>query len=137
MRGQSATRRRTRISLACCDIRELSSCPELTGEIGGDTRAAPNNECKRQGSTISDEELGLGSLTRLDFHTKQFHPLKIWQLKNMFENATTLARAGLEPKEIAERMTFRDVEGIQQSPPRARLVRLLTIFLCGQPGTDG
>jgi hypothetical protein len=96
-------------------IRELRAYLELKCKLESEAEKHERRaqEWHRQESRISDEEASLRLLNRLYWNTKGFHPLKIWQLKNMFESTTRLAQAKLEPKDIAERMALRDVGGVR------------------------
>jgi hypothetical protein len=96
-------------------IRELRAYLELKCKLESEARKHEGRaqEWHQQKSRISDEEVSLRVLNRLYWNTKGFHPLKIWQLKTMFESTTRLAQAKLEPKDIAERMALRDVGGVR------------------------
>ena len=92
-------------------IRELRGYLELKCKLEAEQRKHRGNaaDLQRQRPHVSDEELSIRSLQYLQDRTRGFHPLKIWQLKAMYDVVTKLAQAKLEPKEIVEQMKLRGV----------------------------
>jgi len=96
-------------------IRELRGYLELKCKLEAEQRKHGGNatDSQRQRPQRSDEELSIRFLENLQLSTKGFHPLKIWQLKAMYDLVTKLVQAKLEPKEIVERMSLRGVHGLR------------------------
>lgn len=99
-------------------LKELRAYLELTAKfeeeaLKNEGRATDTDPQKpqKQSPPASEEEISLRALNNLYWFTKGFHPLKIWQLKNMFQSLSRLAQAKLDAREIAEQMTLRDVGG--------------------------
>lgn len=96
-------------------IRELRGYFELKCKLQAEERknVRPVRDGQPRKHTMSGEEFCLQRLAILCWRTKEFNPLKIWQLKTMHDTVTKLVQAKLPPKEIVEQMTLRDVGGIQ------------------------
>jgi hypothetical protein len=96
-------------------IRELRGYFELKCKLQAEERknALPVRDGQQQKRQVSNEEFYLQSLNHLCWRTKEFHPLKIWQLKAIHDTVTKLVKAKLPPKEIVERMTLRDAGGVR------------------------
>jgi hypothetical protein len=96
-------------------IRELRGYFELKCKLLAEERRnlPPVKVGQQQTYKMSTEESCILRLQILYERTRNFNPLKIWQLKQMHDKVMKLVQAKLPPKEISEQMTLRDVGLIQ------------------------
>jgi hypothetical protein len=94
--------------------KELRACVELKHKLETAERkeSGRNRAGQEPKQRMSDDEFYLGVLQDLYRNTKEFHPLKIWQLKSMYETVAKLVQAKLDPEEIAQRMRLVGVGGL-------------------------